>query len=100
MKVYYHLKSQQTDIKNQHKHHLYPCSYENLKMMKKIVLNLNDTYVLLPIHKLAYLQHEPDLEAFCKLRCSPPLLLCSQTIFLKMTISFLTGKRQDLNVEP
>ena len=69
-------------------------------MMKKTVLNLNDTYVLLPFHKLVYLEHEPDLEAFCKLRCSPPFLLHPQTIILNMMISFLTGKKQDMNVEP
>ena len=87
-------------MKNQHKRHLYPCSYENLKMMKKTVINLNDTYVFLHVHKRVYLQHETDLEAFCKLGCSPPLLLHPQTIVLKMMISFLIGKRQDLNIEP
>ena len=54
---------------------------------------MNDTYILLPIHKLVYLQREPDLEAFCKLECSPPLLLHPQTNCLKDD-DFLSNRKK------
>ena len=54
----------------------------------------------LPALLHVYLQSKLDLESFKKHRFFSPLLLHPQTNDLKMLISFVTGKEQDLNVEP
>ena len=112
----------QRGLKTDQKLDMHTCPYNNLQMQQNSYLTLKYTYILVVVLDLIYtycfpaqnlkhtdylptpphadLQSKFNLEYFWKHRCSPPLLQHLQIVVLKMMISFLIGKEQDLNVEP
>ena len=63
----------QHGLKTDHKLDMHTCPYNNLQMLKNSYPTMKYTYIFV-VHNLAYIQHDPDLEAFYKLGYSPRAL--------------------------